>query len=108
MKGDKEVEKTAEANVTWDHNPLTKPLDHNYIFMEETLARTSHVCQLLKERKRRSVCKNFALMNEAFLHCIVAVQHNRRYPSKVQTEDLGGEKRIQIVNAVTTNENVKK
>lgn len=87
---------------------ITKPLDQNYISIEKTLARTSHVCQLLKQRKRWSICKDFALLNEAFFYCIVAIQHNSRYTSKVETEDLAGEKRIKIVKCITTNENVKK
>lgn len=61
---------------------------------KKTLALTSHVCQLLEQGKRRPVCKNFTLMDEAFLHCIIAIQHNSRYTPEIEAEDLwGGRKR---------------
>lgn len=57
------------------------------------LALTSHVCQLLKQGKRWSVGKNFTLMNKAFFYCIIAIQDNSRYTSKIKTEYLWGEKK---------------
>lgn len=70
-------------------------------FCLKTLALTSHVCQLLKQGKRWSICKNFTLMNKAFFYCIIAIQHDSRNTTQIKAENLWRKKK-KIINAITS------